>query len=131
MNVKTRHVAVAYDENGKCEFLAKVKVIDDKEYNRLLNEQEQRKARELVEKKELKQQVLGNQEKIVKLDKKLVYLAKSIYDNFVDRGLIENDDDFQQKWYDYYFNNGELPLENTPNEFKKIYSKVVNDYENE
>jgi hypothetical protein len=51
-------------------------------------------------------------------------LAKSIYDNFVDRGLIENDDDFQQAYYDFIFSDMELDFEQAPAEFKAILNKV-------
>ena len=131
MEIKNKHVAVALDDNGKCEFLAKVKVINDRELNRLINEKEQIKSQREQEKNELKKQVLDNKENVAELKKKLVFLAKSIYDNFVDRGLIENDDAFQQAWYDYYFNGGELPTQDTPDEFRKILVKVASDYENE
>ena len=124
MEIKNKHIAVAYDKDGKCEFLAKVKVIDDREFNRLTNEKEQHIAIQEQKELELKNQVLDNQEKINKLDKKLVFLAKAIYDNFVDRGLIENDDTFQQAWYDYYFNDIELVIEKYPAEFSKILDKV-------
>lgn len=133
MEIKNKHVAVALDDSGKCEFLAKVKVINDREYNRLINEKEQKKAQREKEELELKNKVLDNQEKINKLNCKVEHrdllLAKSIYDNFVDRGLIENDDDFQQAWYDYYFNGGELPTQDTPDEYRKILLKVASDYE--
>ena len=46
MEIKNKHVAVALDNNGKCEFVAKVKVINDKELNRLINEKEQKKSYE-------------------------------------------------------------------------------------
>ena len=68
--------------------------------------------------------ILDNKENIAELKTKLVFLAKSIYDNFVDRGLIENDDAFQQAWYDYYFNDKELEIEQYPVEFSKILEKV-------
>ena len=51
------------------------------------------------------------------------FLAKSIYDNFVDRGLIEDDDQFQKEWFDYIFNGEEIKHE--PQEFKDILGKVV------
>ena len=54
-----------------------------------------------------------------------VVLAKSVYDNFVDRGLIENNDDFQNVWFDFYFNNGKLNIDNAPEEYKTILAKVV------
>ena len=124
MEIKNKHVAVALDDGGKCEFLAKVKVINDREYNRLINEKEQKKAQREQEELELKNQVLDNQEKIRKLERRDLLLAKSIYDNFVDRGLIENDDAFQQAWYDYFINDIELNFELYPIEFSKILDKV-------
>ena len=124
MEIKNKHVAVALDDGGKCEFLAKVKVINDREYNRLINEKEQKKAQREKEKLELKNKVLDNQEKIRKLERRDLLLAKSIYDNFVDRGLIENDDAFQQAWYDYFINDIELNFELYPIEFSKILDKV-------
>lgn len=124
MEIKNKHVAVALDDSGKCEFLAKVKVINDREYNRLINEKEQKKAQREKEELELKNKVLDNQEKIRKLERRDLLLAKSIYDNFVDRGLIENDDAFQQAWYDYFINDAELKFELYPAEFSKILDKV-------
>lgn len=128
MEIKKKHVAVALDDGGKCEFLAKVKVINDREYNRLINEKEQKKAQREKEELELKNKVLDNQEKINKLNCKVEHrdllLAKSIYDNFVDRGLIENDDAFQQAWYDYFMNDIDLVIEQYPAEFSKILDKV-------
>lgn len=124
MDIKNKHVAVALDDSGKCEFIAKVKVINDREYNRLINEKEQKKAQREQQELELKNNVLCNQEKIRKLERRDLLLAKSIYDNFVDRGLIENDDEFQQAWYDYFINDAELKFELYPAEFSKILDKV-------
>ena len=57
-------------------------------------------------------------------------LAKSIYDNFVDRGLIENDDQFQKDWYDYFLGDSKyINLSKAPKEYKKILEKVVNENE--
>ncbi len=124
MDIKNKHVAVACDNDGNCEFVAKVKVINDREFNRLTNEKEQKKAQREKEELELKNKVLDNQEKIRKLEHRDLLLAKSIYDNFVDRGLIENDDDFQQAWYDYFINDIDLAIEQYPAEFSKILDKV-------
>ena len=126
MDIKQNHVAVAYDNSGNCEFVAKVKVINDKELNRLLNEQEQRKTRELAKNEELKAKVISNEENIRKLAKRDFLLAKSIYDNFVDRGLLNDNDKFQQDFYDFIFNDIELVVEDTPNDFQIILRKVGN-----
>ena len=130
MDIKQNHVAVAYDNDGNCEFVAKVKVVNDRELNRLLNEQEQHKQHKLLEKEELKKQVSANKENIDTFTKGFIgIIAKSIYDNFVDRGLIDNDVDFQQMWYDYYFNEKELDLTKAPQEYQTILRKLVEDYE--
>lgn len=63
--------------------------------------------------------------KIDHFDRVQVLFAKSIYDNFVDRGMIENDDDFQQAYYDFIFSDMELDFEQAPAEFKTILNKVV------
>lgn len=127
--VKKNHIAVVIGKNG-CESIAEVKVVNDRELNRLLNEQEQHKQHELLEKEELKKQVSANKENIDTFTKGFIgIIAKSIYDNFVDRGLIDNDDDFQQMWYDYYFNEKELDLDNAPQEYLKIFERLVVEYE--
>ena len=126
MDIKNKHVAVAYDNDGNCEFVAKVKVINDKELNRLLNEQEQRKQHQLLKKEELKQKVISNEENIRKLRQRDFLLAKSIYDNFVDRGLLNDNEKFQQDFYDFIFNDADLVVEDTPNDFQIILRKVGN-----
>lgn len=125
MDIKNKHVAVILDQQGNCEFVAKVKVINDKELNRLINESNVSLAKKQQKENELKKQVAANQEKISGIESKYVLLAKSIYDNFVDRGLIENDDDFQQDYYDFIFNDKEIDFEQAPEDFKKILGKVV------
>lgn len=103
-----------------------VKSVSDKEYKELLNKQneyesenEKRNRVHIGQHKEL-------ENRLTKAEKKNLILAKSIYDNFVDRGLLENDDDFQQMWFDFYFNGCDLSLENAPQEYKQILEKVGN-----
>lgn len=124
MDIKNKHIATICDTNGNCEFVAKVKVVNDRELNRLQNEANLSKAKREQKELELKNKVLDNQEKIRKLERRDLLLAKSIYDNFVDRGLIENDDAFQQAWYDYFINDIDLAIEQYPAEFSKILDKV-------
>ena len=49
-------------------------------------------------------------------------LAKSIYDNFVDRGLIEDDLDFQKAFYDFIFEDKQIKT--FPIDFQFIFMKV-------
>ena len=115
---------IAISTNGS-NSIALVKSVNEQEYKKLINEQEknlskgEKKARE-------------HEEQHNNIDKELEHfttlqcvLAKSVYDNFVDRGLIENDDKFQKMWFDFYFNDKELDLNNVPEEYKKILVKVV------
>ena len=115
---------IAISTNGS-NSISLVKSVNEQEYKKLINDQEKRLAK--GEKLALEHEQQHNN-----IDKKLTHyaslqcvLAKSIYDNFVDRGLIENDDQFQKMWFDFYFNNGELDLDNAPKEYKDILVKVV------
>ena len=121
-------IAVVYDANGKCTHLAQVKVVSKQEFNRLENEQirfdQEQKTTEQKYKNELNAEIERHKARLGCLESKALFLAKAIYDNFVDRGLIENDDAFQQAWYDYYFNDKELIIEQYPVEFSKILEKV-------
>lgn len=53
-----------------------------------------------------------------------LFIAKSIYDNYVERGLIDENDDFDQKFYDFIFNNYELKAEDLDNDFVTILNKL-------
>lgn len=121
-------IAVVYDATGKCTHLAQVKVVSKQELNRLENEQnkfaQEQKTNEQKYKNNLGAEIEKCKARLGCLESKTLFLAKAIYDNFVDRGLIENNDAFQQAWYDYYFNDKELTIEQYPVEFSKILEKV-------
>ena len=121
-------IAVVYDANGKCTHVAQVKVVNKQELNKLTNEQnkfdQEQKTNEQKYKNNLDAEIERCKARLGWLESRALFLAKSIYDNFVDRGLIENDDAFQQAWYDYYFNDKELTIEKYPVEFSKILEKV-------
>lgn len=53
-----------------------------------------------------------------------LFVAKSIYDNYIERGLIDENDEFDQKFYDFVFNNYELKPEDLDNDFVKILNKL-------
>lgn len=117
-------VAISHNEDK----VLTLKNVTKDEYDRLV-----KKEQELEHNKEREQLVKEKQfniwkndvdYKLEKSEKKDLILAKSIYDNFVDRGLLENDDAFQQMWFDFYFNDAKLELENAPEEYKTILKKV-------
>ena len=113
-------------ENGKCKLLCDVKAIDKQEYNKLLNECEEHKS-------QLEHEKENEKAKIDFLMKRVgtheLFLAKSIYDNFVDKGLINADPQFDQDFYDFIFNNKEFSFKNSPKEYGDILGKLVQDYE--
>lgn len=119
--IKTKYCAIKYADNGSCEQVLECKNLTEKEYAKLKNEeianhQEELKKEECVDKR------LINLERF--LSHHNLLLAKSLYDNFVDRGIVEDDKDFQDKWFNYVINGGTLSVEDSPELFKKVLSFV-------
>lgn len=115
---------IAIATNGS-NLVSLVKSVNEQEYKTLINNQE----KDLSKREKV---AIEHKKQHENIDKKLTHyaslqcvLAKTIYDNFVDRGLIENDDQFQKMWFDFYFNDNKLDLNNVPQEYKKILVKVV------
>lgn len=106
--------------------VAIVKSVDENEYKRLLNLQEQELSIEHVKETQIETQLAHHSQSVERLFIRDLVLAKSVYDNFVDRGLIENDDAFQKMWFDFYFNGGEIKLKDAPKEYNEILAKVGN-----
>ena len=126
MNDKKILVNVLYDKNKHCERVSKVLYVSEKEYNSLKNEQEkylnEQEKKELYD-KEWKMSIVDNIHKLTRRD---FLLAKSLYDNFVDLGYINDNAQFQQDFYDFIFNDKELDVDSTPNDFQIILRKVGN-----
>jgi len=115
---------IAISTNGS-NGVSLVKSVNEQEYKKLINDQEKHLAKGeklALEHKELHESVEKRLNHYASLQ---CVLAKTIYDNFVDRGLIENDESFQQMWYDFYFNDKELSFESAPSEYQMILAKVV------
>lgn len=115
---------IAISTNGS-NSIALVKSVNEQEYKKLINEQEKNLAKGEKKAREHEQQHKNIDKELEHFDTLQCVLAKTIYDNFVDRGLIENDDQFQKMWFDFYFNDKELDLNNVPEEYTKILEKVV------
>lgn len=124
IEVKIMNKLIAISTNGS-NSIALVKSVNEQEYKKLINEQEKNLAKGESKAREHEQQHKSIDKELEHLTTLQCVLAKSVYDNFVDRGLIENDDQFQQMWFDFYFNGGELDLDNSPKEYKDIVAKVV------
>ena len=125
--MKDKQVAVVYGDNG-CELVAEIKMVTNQQLHTLENDFEKNKSKKAKKQKELLDTIDYHGKRVAHFEKNELLLAKSIYDNFVDRGLIDNDDQFQKDWYDYFLGDSkELNLSKAPNEYKKILEKVVNE----
>lgn len=126
MNDKKILVNVLYDKNKHCERVSKVLYVSEKEYNALKNEQEKYLNKIEQENENASEWRKGVAKGIDKLLKRDFLLAKSLYDNFVDLGYINDNAQFQQDFYDFIFNDKELDVDSTPNDFQIILRKVGN-----
>lgn len=118
-DIKDKFVAI--ELNGEtCKRVLQCKTITASQYNDLVNEQNACISVEELEKQTIKEKVLYLSEKVSEHD---LLLAKSIYDNFIDRGLIDDNEEFQKEWYDFIFNDKKL--KDYPCEFETILEKVV------
>lgn len=61
---------------------------------------------------------------IEKLRNRDLFIAKSIYDNYIERGLIDENPEFDEKFYDFIFNDYQLQLEECDKDFLRILEKV-------
>lgn len=122
--MKGKLVSVLLDENGKCVELHDVKTIDSKEYAKYKNEAYQHKEKDI----EFKNFVLGIADSCEKHSHKFelheLCLAKSLFDNYVDRGLIDSDEKFEKDFADFLFNGKDFDLLSAPSEFKKILERL-------
>lgn len=116
---------IAVSTNGS-NAISLVKSVDEQEYAKLINNQEKHLAKGEELAKEHEQKHKTEQLALEHFERTQIVLAKSVYDNFVDRGLIENDEDFQKQWFDFYFNDKELDMGYCPQEYTKILEKVGN-----
>lgn len=117
-------VVVIENDVGQVLNIAKVRNVDDRQladYQNKKKQYEQLELKRIAEETENKQKVYDD---IAHLKLTNFHLAKSIYDNFVDRGLINDNSDFQKAYYDYVFNGKEIKIEDTPTDFQTIYRKV-------
>ena len=123
--MKDKQVAVVYGENG-CELLAEIKVVSQQESHKLANEYEKNKSKKLKEEQVHKEKTKHLEESVRHLLCRDLLIAKAQYDKFVDRGLLDENKEFDKKFYDFIFENKPLQPSEYPEDFKKILEKVVN-----
>ena len=123
--MRDKQVAVVCGENG-CELLAEIKVVTQQESHKLANEYEKNKSNKLKEEQDHKDRTEKLEESVRHLLCRDLLIAKAQYDKFVDRGLLDENKEFDQKFYDFIFENKPLSPKEYPEDFKKILEKVVN-----
>ena len=120
--MKGKLVSVSYKPDGTCEKADLIINVDEKEYKKLKNEVAiniQKELEKEAQKKAFEEKVSHHLEKTPDY---VLLLAKTIYDNFVDRGLLDDDSEFQKSFYDYIFNGKDLCHE--PKEFLEIVKRI-------
>ena len=122
-------VALILDDDQKCKQVAVVKNLGSKEYNKCLNEERAYKNRVKEEKQNTNSRIDNLLNYVNHLENNQIYLAKAIYDNFVDRGFLNDNEDFQKDFFNHIYKGGKLDLEKVPAEFMAILRKV--EYNNE
>lgn len=122
--MKGKLVAVRYNDKKECVDLLDVKTLDAKEYAKYLADFHKVEEADIEHNKKhdsLSEDLTKHAEL---LDLYRLCLAKSLYDNYVDRGIIDEDNDFQKDFADFLFRGAELRFEETPVDFKKIYERL-------
>lgn len=122
-------VALILDDDQKCERVAIVKNLGNKEYNNCLNEERAYKNRAKQEKQNLDGRIENLLNYVNHLENNQIYLAKAIYDNFVDRGFINDNEEFQKQFFEYIYKGAKIDFVKAPAEFITILRKV--EYHNE
>ena len=121
--MRDKQVAVVYGEDG-CELLAEIKVVTQLESHKLTNEYEKNKSKKLKKESELESHLNQHDKELGHLFQHELLLAKALYDKFVDRGLIDENKEFDKKFYDFIFEDKQLSQNDYPEDFKKILEKV-------
>ena len=117
--LRTKFVAIEYNENGTCKKVLPCVNLTDNEYHKLLNESLASKQHGLARLEKQKKDI----ECIYKdISNEYLLIAKSIYDNFVDRGLLEEDEELQKQFFNFIFNDREFNPTNQ--DFIKILNKI-------
>ena len=120
--MKGKLVAISYTKDKKCSRVMELKNVNEKELAQLKNEQ----AKKLDQETTFENQTLECFEKVKQIEQKLgkhaILLAKTLYDNLVDRGTIDDDSEFQEAFIDYLLNGKEIT--EYPQEFVAILEKV-------
>lgn len=74
MECKDKRVAIILDSSGKCKYVGKVRLVNDNEYNRLINESNGIDAEKLAKKRELQQEIIALKNDLEQIKRELKVL---------------------------------------------------------
>ena len=114
-------VALAYTHDKSCKEIYKVINVDEQEFKKLVNQKNEYKDSELKLESEKQKAFTDLKHRV---DSREYLIAKSLYDNYVDRGFIEDNVEFQQMFYNHIFQKAEFDLTLCPSEFLTILEFV-------
>lgn len=116
METRTKLVACEYNDKGICTNVFVVKNLTPTEYKKLVNESNVEKAQN----KELQDSILLDIARLHTKNKNLlVFVAKCIYDSFVDRGFIDDDNEFEIRWHNFIVSGEDI------GEYPPFLSKII------
>ena len=108
-------IGILYDDNGKCAKVIEIKNVCLNEYNKFVEQEHECEQNKINEYVALRKRI-GLCFELVETQK--LYLAKALFDSFVDRGFIDDDIDLQKQFYEHIFNGADFKSENE--HFNKI-----------
>ena len=121
------NVAIKTNAKGECVDIVKVKFVNSAEYKELLKESN--KHKELCE-KQAQEEKKKMQEEIgllfAKSNAQNLLIAKNYFDNLVDRGLCETNDDFESMFFNYIDKGIALDLnsQHIPPHYRKVLERL-------
>ena len=124
---KKYNVAFINNEKGECVEVMKVKVVGSAEYQQMLKESKKNKELNALE-----------NEKVINEQKDNIYqifekqclsnfiIAKNYFDNLVDRGLCETNDDFESMFFNFIDKGIALDFnsEHIPPQYLKVLERL-------
>ena len=113
--------ACSLSVNDECEQIMPIVKKTDEEYKELKNQEYKLKHEKELQEKELKKRVHHLECKENLYD---YILAKSIYDNFVDRGLLADSVAFQNNWFEHIFKGKPLNKSLFPEDYIKVLDYI-------
>ena len=126
MSEKMKTIAVRKNENGEVLEVLEIKTVLETRCKELQHQANSNCARYDAEK-----QVEKNNEKVAKdyivksLKKHNLFIAKALFNDFVDKGLMETNEQFEEMFANFVKGVAPYNEELEPKDFKKVFEGVI------